>query len=128
MDGRRRRDREDPPEQNPAYSPTRLPLPAVLPGKGPLTCVGGPFRSFGGLPCYAAESPSEVPQTGLKVPEKSLEGVGRGTGRSLVLAARRRGWECSDSLGLRRLEGLSYGTADAIAERVSGDIGERLGQ
>lgn len=37
--------------QYPAYSPTRLPLPAALPGKGPLIWDGGPFRSFGGLPC-----------------------------------------------------------------------------
>jgi hypothetical protein len=37
-------------KQNPAYSPTRLPLPAALLWKGPLICDGGPFRSFGGLP------------------------------------------------------------------------------
>jgi len=37
-------------QEYPAYSPTRLPLRAALPGKGPPTCVGGPFLSFGGLP------------------------------------------------------------------------------
>lgn len=94
MDGRRPGFREELWEQNPAYSPTRLPLPAALPWKGPLIWDGGPFRSFGGLPCYAAESPSEVPQTGLKVPEKSLERRG---GRSRLARDAREPSEAATS-------------------------------
>lgn len=45
MDGRLPGRREATGRQNPAYSPTRLPPPAVLPLEGPLTRVGGPQQA-----------------------------------------------------------------------------------
>src|SRR5690606_41299386 len=45
MDGRRRRDREDPPEQNPAYSPTRLPLSNPLCVRIPETATSTSSRT-----------------------------------------------------------------------------------
>ncbi|WP_412775082.1 winged helix-turn-helix transcriptional regulator [Streptomyces platensis] len=44
-------------ELYPAYRPTRPPLPGTSPWKGPLTCIGGPFRSFAWVAEYG-ESPS----------------------------------------------------------------------